>query len=248
MFLLIAIIFAALVIGIVWIFRKQIHGSGGEVVVNVATLCVVSFYTWFAYQQTTAIHAANDDNTKNTYVIQRPFIYSPGMGITPLVGKDGITELALNPTIVNGGNTPPTKLSIYINYYTPTDEITPAYTFPDLQNVTVQTGAGGPKDAVRISSQTYSTQDLADFADHKRHLYVYGHIEYDDAFVGSPHHVTLYCWELTGIVGDPNAFANLIRAAAAGAPVPAGAIASISLNFPACQEHNCTDDGCKAQG
>jgi hypothetical protein len=183
---------------------------------------------------------ANDANSKNTYVIQRPFIYSSRLDMAPITNQSGISSFNVNPAIYNGGNTAPKTLTIFVNYGNFVDAIAPDFAFPDLDSVVISTGAGAPKDFIRISPKNFTLAEMEAFAEKKRYLYVYGHVEYDDAFVASPHHVTMFCYELTGIRGGPDR-GNIIPA------IPQGAGAMLVFEVPTCRKHNCTDEGCTAQ-
>jgi len=103
-----------------------------------------------------------------------------------------------------------------------------------FDDVITVSGAAGPKNNVRIPGKNLSLDTVQELRTKARHLYIYGHIEYDDTFKNTPHHVTDYCFELTSI-----------RGADFRAPPVIGNF--VAFDFPACHKHNCTDDACKGQ-
>jgi hypothetical protein len=146
----------------------------------------------------------------------------------------------LNPQIQNGGNTPAKNLVIWMNYYTPTDAMAPDYGFPDLSDVIKAAVVAGPKNFAKVPIKRFTPAQFVEFQANTRHLYAYGHAEYDDRFPGTPHHVTMYCFELTSVRGNPRGVSSV---------PPNQGTANLSLSivvdFPACSRHNCTDEECK---
>jgi hypothetical protein len=192
---------------------------------------VTTVYAIVSGLQWGAMRRANEINADSLYQIQRPFIFATGVDMQVAALPEGMI-FDVNPNIQNGGNTPPKTLTIYANYFTPSDAIAPDYAFPDLDDVLVSSGAGGPKNVVKVPTKSFTVEQMNEFKNKVHRLYIYGHIEYDDTFRETPHHLTQFCFELAGIRGDLKTLLN-------GSPV--------SFNFPACRKHNCTDESCRAQ-
>jgi hypothetical protein len=193
---------------------------------------VTTVYAVVSGLQLSVMKRANGISAENLYSIQRPFIDATNVEATPLFNSTGITGYDINPRIENGGNSPPKKLVIYINYYTPIEAMPPDYKFPDLDEVISGPAVGGPKNVVRTVPRTFTPEQLVEFQNKSRHLYIYRHIEDDDTFRTTPHHVTQFCFELNGIRGDPMGKSGQ---------------QTLSLGFPVCRRHNCADEECVAQ-
>ena len=106
------------------------------------------------------------------------------------------------------------------------------YGFPDLGDLKTQLIVLGPKK--KTSSQAIPIKP--DVIDGVRkgtmHLYFYGWARYNDVFVGTPQHITLFCYELAQISWK-------------GGPLPDPA--TFSDFFNSCPKHNCADDECKGE-
>lgn len=223
--------------GRIWAF---FFGSQNHVLVtaNCTIAIVTTIYAVFSFAQWRAMNEANTINAKNSYELQRPFMYANHVDMNIVSSTSEITGYDINPVFQNGGNSAPKTLAVFINYYTPDQPMPIDYDFPDLVSVEKISGIAGPKDVVHVNARTFTPADMKDFADKKRFLYIYGHVEYDDTFAGSPHHLTMFCFQLTGIRGNPAPTLPIVgNGQQAFMP-------TIAFNFPACPKHNCTDEAC----
>jgi len=197
---------------------------------TVVIAIVTTTYAVVSGLELRAMNRANDINADNLYQIQRPFIFADHVDAQMDILGNVISSIDFNPAVQNAGNTPPKKVSVYMNYYTPKDPIAPDFKFPDMDDVSIVTGPAGPKNFIRVPTKNIPISALQEIRDGNRHFYIYGHIEYDDTFKNTSHHVTLYCFELESI-----------RGAEFNTP------GSVAINVPLCRRHNCTDNSCDDQ-
>lgn len=191
---------------------------------------VTTVYAIVSALELGAMNRANEINADNLYQIQRPFIFADHVDAQVINTNGQLESIDFNPAVQNAGNTPPKKISVYINYYLPKDPIAPDFGFPDLDDVLILTGPAGPKNYVRVAARNLPLATLREIRSGNKRFYIYGHIEYDDTFKDTPHHQTLYCFELQEIRGEFNTPNS-----------------TVSMPFPLCRRHNCTDDACKIQ-
>lgn len=204
---------------------------------------VVSFLQWsVARGQWKAARIANEISAGNTYQIQRPFMFVLGIDpATKAQPAQSTFEIGFNPSIRNGGHTPAKNLKIYINYDIRNDKIPEDYRFADLRDVYKLEAVAGPESIVKVVPKYINIGELQAIQSGAKFGYIYGHIEYDDFFEKTRHHRSLFCFETSDIIIIPSA--NPTAANATITPPSA-----VSMGFPPCSHHNCTDDECNAQG
>jgi hypothetical protein len=145
------------------------------------------------------------------------------------VAEPHLRDVSIWPTIQNSANTPAKNLVIYLNYYFPTDPMPTDFSFADLPDVVATRQVGGPHQLIPVGPRNLSEKELTDFRSGARHIYIFGHIEYDDGFKRTPHHTTRFCWEFHSLQ--------------VATDVP-----GVRWSFPYCARGNCIDEECKAQG
>jgi hypothetical protein len=230
-----------------------LFGTANQVMATATCIiaAVTTVYAVVSYGQLRAMKDANGSSGHDTYVIERPFFYASRIDLQIAGTPPNIDGLLINPAILNGGNTAPKSVTVYINYYTPVDPVPPEFKFADQDDVDITTSVGGPHDYVRVTGKNYLLAQLQDFDAGRRQLYIYGHIEYDDDFSSSPHHVTQFCYVMRDFkllqAGSPATVASTQPQASPIANPTNMALAGISVDFPQCKEHNCADESCKRQ-
>ena len=182
---------------------------------------------------------ANEINAENIYEIQRPFISVTQIYASPAVSGGLITGARFNPVVQNSGNTPARNLVFYINFDSVVDPIRNDYGFPNIDSVIRYPAVGAPKSVIPMPNKLITVDELINIQGERKHFYIYGSAEYRDRFADTSSHITLFCFQLSSIVGDlSSALSNTARAMGD----------SILFNWPTCQRHNCTDEECREEG
>jgi hypothetical protein len=128
----------------------------------------------------------------------------------------------------NTGATPAQSTVIRINQNQSSAALPENFSFPYFDSPETGTfiGAGGTEIA---GGEVYiPIADIAKVASLQERLYLYGSVRYKDIFHVS--HITMFCWQLTGIAGD------VYR------PPDPTQIRGVS-----CPHHNCADEQCDQQ-
>lgn len=96
----------------------------------------------------------------------------------------------------NGGKTPTRKAIVNINRQLRDDELPDNFDFPDGE--LVEPAAVGANGGVYITPGFFiSTSEVALVAAKQKRLFVWGWVEYDDVFDGTPRHRTEFCLDTT---------------------------------------------------
>jgi hypothetical protein len=139
----------------------------------------------------------------------------------------------IRPRWVNGGNTPPRNLNVYVHYTLRDDPLPTDYEF--VQTETSQRPALLPPKG-EIESQPYDCwgTDLLAVKNGTKHFYIWGTARYRDIFPGTPERVTKFCVYASAVTGDPTSPWH-----ADNNPM--------EIAFVTYERHNCADEDCHDQ-
>lgn len=217
--------------------------------VGVLIALVLAAFTLFTFleihrQTPSIINSANAaKDTASTakdalYSVQRAFVvFGQGMEINGIPGIDAtrIGTIEFRPKMENSGSTPTRGFIHHANW------IFLPWVFPtnfrfQEQGTTANTPyVIGPKASITGTVFRFRPDQLLvvnqQGADHLgiTGIYFYGWATYSDVFTKTPLHVSMFCTEITGIIGDLT--------------IPGRA----QISWQACPRHNCNDDECEGE-
>jgi hypothetical protein len=154
-----------------------------------------------------------DHARESLTAIERAFIAISDLNVSTICLQGVVADYRLHFNIINSGRTP-------ARGYTASGNLVVLDTIPDDFRFADRPHDKIPKQVIGPQSRTYLQLDLliqdaiAIFEKKKRAL-IYGWIEYDDIFPGSPRHRTEFCMEVE-LFADPREIATVIR----GTPLP----------------------------
>jgi hypothetical protein len=135
----------------------------------------------------------------------------------------------------NSGNTPTRNLTIKLGCVSSDPGSVPAFNFdPKLTSSTLIL----PKGLVTQGACTISHDEMVEYAQHWKNLFVIAEADYGDISDPNPTHVTQYCAILHGLRRNPLDMQ------------PAGGVqmfAAPNVSMEQCSLHNCADEECRRQ-
>ena len=143
--------------------------------------------------------------------------------------------MLVTPAWENGGSTPAINLEIADNVASPIPLFVPGgtlpdtYNFPDLPRGQRGTAYISPHGILNGAPQYFDASDLAKLRRGEGHIYLWGVADYDDTFPFSRHHITRFCYDYYGVLGNPADFS---------------AVGEQQLLYRLCKTHNCVDEQC----
>jgi len=151
-----------------------------------------------------AAEAAVRVSEQHLISVERAFVYAKGHTVTAINDANGTTRtVALTIIWENSGSTPTRKAFNHLNVGSFTKELGNDFSFYDVQwgpegreNTPIFLG---PKAVLASNMAEIPMEELTDAAAGKAHIYVWGWVEYDDIFVGSPRHRTEFCFKVSPV-------------------------------------------------
>lgn len=129
----------------------------------------------------------------------------------------------------NSGTTPTKKARSSSNRQVWPTELPKGFGFEDLEKVEKRSTIIGPKQTVS-SSLIVPIDDLIKVRQRKSHLFFWGSVIYNDAFIGTPIRVTEFCQEIINVRSTKPDLTDLST--------------DITWDILPCSEHNCYDEDC----
>jgi hypothetical protein len=163
------------------------------------------FTGWAAVAAARAAKAAQSsvELTSRTAERQlRAYVSVQGFKIDLLL--DEATKKVISRTIyitwINSGATPARNVRTNAEWALFGDSLPSGFDFPDQGQP--MSGHLGPEQIIRTGPKPVPDTELIEVAARRKHLIIWGWLEYDDVFVRTPRHRTEYCVQLR-VNGDP---------------------------------------------
>jgi hypothetical protein len=194
-----------------------------------AVLCFVAWLQWETFEKTD--HTLKD-TLASSNVTNRPFVFAKGVTIDQTI-MQGYWTFGI--PVENSGNTP-TRGMDHLTISSQADPSDPedvfvrtpksAYDAPGNFHQRWRGSLLGPKAQMHLlGSQTgLPVTTVSKMAEDRQNYYISGVIHYRDAFVGTPDHVTKFCY----------------------AVIPFKEGTETRVNYDRCLYWNCADEDCKA--
>jgi hypothetical protein len=201
----------------------------------VLLVIITGFYTYFAAGQlhkmrraVVAAEGANEVARSALVSVQRAFIsFSPIARIGTTVSNNKVTAWQAHVPMRNQGSTRANEVASSISHYFTPSPLSEDFSFPD-QDEPLR-GPLGPKDELELRTRDIPIGNIQEVQNKTGHVYVYGWATYRDVFQKTPHHVTVFCYEL---------FPNTIQSDLTDPRY------NLTGSFILCKKHNCDDEGC----
>jgi hypothetical protein len=199
-------------------FGRFLH-EDAEVLIGLFTLGLVSvtgvlaYYTYHLWKATGVVASEAKDSADATlihlkesserelraYVSLREFnvtpIYAPG-------GSNKIEQWDISPRFENTGRTPARNISLHVNRDDPEEGLRDDFDFPDIpSNTSPSVGPIGPRVTITGSAAPIDRGMAMEIGMKLRRAFVWGHLDYDDVFTGTPRRTTQFAAEVA-IRGD----------------------------------------------
>ena len=166
--------------------------------------------------------------------VQRAFVFFTDLEGSRVLDPSDHTKISqLNFFIgfVNNGTTPTRHMSVHFSWLPSQTPLPDNFPYPDLGSLKPTPIALGPKMTGSTTTVTIAAPLVDDIKAGKTIFYVWGWARYGDVFENSKPHITRFCTEITGFVGEPLNPND-------------GTAKPITVNCPA---NNCYDDECQVQ-
>ena len=190
------------------------------ILISLATLYVINKYTYYAGGQweemrraTKATEAAACAATSSAQTAkdaldtaQRAFIFPGETEIYPIPKDNRIESVLFRFTWENWGTTPTRHMLTHASAGNYPQGLPKDFDFPDVweegaPHVSTPV-AVGPRGKTGVGT-TLQAGFVRALQSHQARIYFWGWTKYHDIFKDTPEHVTLFCYELKGFIGDP---------------------------------------------
>jgi hypothetical protein len=210
--------------------------------VGVLSFAVLVWYAWTTMGLWKEASQANGISRENAIAAYRAFVFfSPALA--PLIALKqkstdaNILSWRFGVPMENSGATPTSGMRNHVSDY-PSLGVLPAnFRYPDMGDTTEIRTVLGPKQTLNSAALDVDPNvlarvqsRLAGVENQTQRLYFYGWACYHDTLKGTPQRVTKFCYEVTGIFGDPLK--------------PPSRNNIVGANLSLCPRYNCSDEDC----
>jgi hypothetical protein len=216
------------VIRMTWDFIRKPENANAIVAVFTALIFLTGLiYTIFAGLQWRAIRESNEINREALESVQRAYVtFSPFITQVIRSRTNGSPPVAwrFQIPVVNSGTTPTRDMLNYATLYITEGELPADFDFQDFEHG--RSMVLGPKAEINFETSEAGIDSIADVANGKKSLYLYGWATYRDIFKNTQRHVTKFCYRVEVRTADP--------------------LHDLSPNarYTIYGKHNCTDEEC----
>jgi hypothetical protein len=138
----------------------------------------------------------------------------------------------IHPIFTNTGNTPTRKMKLRVKFEIRDSELPEDFDFSVKDGDKISQTLLAPDCVIEGMSIDIWGSDLLKISRREKFFYVWGLVEYNDVFKGTPIHITKFCNTITMVTGDPN--------------LPFHAENNIfGMAFTIYHKHNCADEDCE---
>ena len=167
-------------------------------------------FIWLSFKESQTASVAANKSANALMAAERAYVFVKAFAPVELRTPDALVA-GWQCIVVweNSGNTPTKDLTTWISWDVFDKPIDDNFTFPDnKREASESSGIGfiGPRAQMNVNTFTVSVQDAVELMMERKFLYIWGWVEYNDIFPGTPRHKTEFCNRVIGspVANNPN--------------------------------------------
>jgi hypothetical protein len=187
----------------------EIIEQSDKVITALSGLAVAAFTgtLWWSTRKLWRVTAATLDHAERTAIrelrayisvkeiIMDQFRSADTVGVYGTVVEGQVHNYRISALIENGGSTPTRKAIINVNWELRGDKLPNDFQFPDGK--ITEAAAVGARGTYVTPGFFVSVADIRKIMAKEKRLYVWGWIDYNDVFEGTPRHRTEFCFDIS---------------------------------------------------